>query len=60
MIFLKVFWLPKNVIYVYCAQRVLYVFVLVLIRGSFEGLGSIECALTIKTKHKTFRTNEQN
>ena len=28
--------------------------------GSFEGLGSRECALTIKTQHKTFRTNEQN
>ena len=27
---------------------------------SFEGLGSRECALTIKTQHKTFRTNEQN
>jgi hypothetical protein len=30
-----------------------------LISGSFEGLGSIECALTIKAKHKTFRKNEQ-
>lgn len=30
-----------------------------LTRGSFEGLGSRECALTIKAKHKTFRTNEK-
>ena len=28
---------------------------ILLTRGSFEGLGSIECALTIKAMHKTFR-----
>jgi hypothetical protein len=30
-----------------------------LTSGSFEGLGSRECALTYKTKHKTFRTYEK-
>lgn len=51
---MRVFDYLKMFIYVYCVQRVLYVFVYLLTRGSFDGLGSIECALTIKAKHKTF------